>query len=543
MNSRALWSIFFALVAAVSARAQLFDNQPPSVQIRTPGNVARIPGGTNTVEVTGTAKDNGAVARVEVQLDGGTPHVAVLSGSNPRFVSWRVTLTVTDGPHTLDVTATDDFGLTGTRSKNFRVQRVCQITVGVDPNGKGSVNRPTAAIAVLSTQTYTAQLVRGSGFMFDHWELDGVPIGATPTISFVVPNVAAKTLTAKFSPNPYAPLAGIYNDRLLNSGGTGEGFYTLTLTTEGTFTLALAANGVSLRAKGAIDFSGLATLAKTGMNPASVTVEAYLAGGGGVRIDCVRTALGAHYTADTTLYPRVLAPIPLRGTVVLSPGPRLPPELRGSGFAALAAAANGRYSIRGRLADGTAWSASVLPIDHGSAAFPIFRRLTGGVVLDGEIVWDVGADAISGELAWQRPEWPRALFSAALNGSLTVHGKSFTRPPRGLLVSPAGPAGTGSIDILGSGAAVVSGSFHLTPRHIADFGPVNPENLALKLNAASGVYAGKWTDAVSGRKRKFAGVLVQETVADAAGDHALGTGYAVEPDAVDRVEVKLFTSP
>ncbi len=545
MNSRSLpiWSLFVALAVAVSARAQLIDTQPPTVQIRLPGSVAKIPGGTNTVEVSGTAKDNGAVVKVEVKLDGVTSRIATLTGSNARYVSWKVAFSMTEGLHTVEVIATDDFGLTGSRTRDFRVLKVCQIAVAVDPLDKGSVNRPSAAVQVGSVPSYTARLKRGTGYMFDHWELDGSPIGTSPTVTFTVPDVAAKTLTAKFSPNPYVSLAGIYNDRLENAGGSGEGFYTLTLTTEGTFTLFASASGASIRAKGSIDFSGIATVTKSGSNPVTVAVQAYLLGGGGLRLDFLRNVLATHFTADTTLYPATAAPIPSRGTAVLAPGAGLPVELQGSGFATLSRGSNGRYRLKGKLADGTAWSAAVFATAEGGAAFPIFKKLPNGTALDGKFIWDVGADAISGQIAWQRSEKPRAPFSPPLNGSLSVHGKSFIRPARGQFVAPLGPAATGSIATLTGGVANVSANFNFTARHIAAFGAVNPASFALKLSPATGLYSGKWTDTATGGKLKFAGVLVQKIIPDAGGDYALGEGYSIRPGAIDRSELKLFTSP
>ena len=92
------------------------DTTPPTLAIQSPANGASISG---NLAISGTAVDNIAVAKVEVQLDAGAWHMA--AGTS----SWNFSLNSSNflnGPHTISARATDTSGnvsQTNTASVNF----------------------------------------------------------------------------------------------------------------------------------------------------------------------------------------------------------------------------------------------------------------------------------------------------------------------------------------------------------------------------------------------------------------------------------------
>lgn len=543
MNARLLKSLLIALLTGIAVAAaaptdtRIIVNPFPSVRIVSPGGSARAPGGTNTVKVSGLATDDVGVVRVVVEVQGGAVVTAVISGPNPRSVEWQATVPVQVGINTVQVTVFDGSGFSASAERRFVFAKYCQITVA--PTVGGSVSRRTGQVRVGSTARFSAR--SASGFLFQRWLLDSTLIGTGRSVEFIVPDVPAKTLTASFVPNPYAGLSGRYNDRLENFGGAGEGFYNLTLSADGSFSLAASAHGAVIRKKGFIEIDGTVTVSGTtrGRRPVTAALQADLALGG-VRLDVLDGDFGTHYTAATKLFANP-AGLPARAAVALFPQSGFPPELRGSGFVTLVRKSNGAYQVVGGLADGGKWSASLYPIDSGGAALPVFKKLANGGVLDGTLVWGGTLDTIGGQLNWSRPAQPRSQFSTALNGVLGVRGKAFTRPARGQLIAPLGPGGTASI--FEGGVAGTTANFTFKPTHVADFGAVNPANFSLRLSPTTGLYAGKVIDPTSGLARKFRGILVQTVIADAAGDYAMGEGFSVRPGAIDESVLKLFTAP
>ncbi len=94
-----------ATVVVVVDRAEP-DTTAPSLTVSAPSAGATVAAGT--VTASGSASDDGGVARVEVRVDGGAPVVA--DGT----ASWSASLSLTAGDHVLAVTATDASGNSAT---------------------------------------------------------------------------------------------------------------------------------------------------------------------------------------------------------------------------------------------------------------------------------------------------------------------------------------------------------------------------------------------------------------------------------------------
>jgi hypothetical protein len=94
-------TVSFTMESNLVITANFKDTEAPTLTITTPKSGAKC---TNTVEVTGTAKDNVGVTYVQVQANGGDWVPA--SGTS----NWTVTLPVVTGNNTIDAAAMDAAG-------------------------------------------------------------------------------------------------------------------------------------------------------------------------------------------------------------------------------------------------------------------------------------------------------------------------------------------------------------------------------------------------------------------------------------------------
>jgi Bacterial Ig domain/Papain family cysteine protease len=118
-----------ALLAAL--RGGRTDKIPPTVSITTSSNTATI---TGTIIITVTATDNAGVSSVSLSVDG---NVVLSSYSSPfTTLSWS-SATVSNGTHTLMVTARDAAGNTGSSNS---------IQVSSNNVSGGDITKPTVSI-------------------------------------------------------------------------------------------------------------------------------------------------------------------------------------------------------------------------------------------------------------------------------------------------------------------------------------------------------------------------------------------------------------
>jgi uncharacterized protein YkwD len=115
-------------------------SQPPTISIAQPASGATVSG---TVSIQGTAADAGALATVSVSLDGGA------SGLATGLQNWSYTIDTTklsNGPHTVAATATNQAGLTATASRSFTVDNSVTSTVPTL-----TIDKPAQGVTVFGT--------------------------------------------------------------------------------------------------------------------------------------------------------------------------------------------------------------------------------------------------------------------------------------------------------------------------------------------------------------------------------------------------------
>jgi hypothetical protein len=98
-----------------------FDATPPTISITSPANGSSVNG---TINITVNANDNNKVALVSLSIDGG---IAAISSNKAPFTNTWNSGTVSNGSHTLYVTASDASGNKATSSIQVVVDNARQV--------------------------------------------------------------------------------------------------------------------------------------------------------------------------------------------------------------------------------------------------------------------------------------------------------------------------------------------------------------------------------------------------------------------------------
>src|SRR5690606_19192261 len=109
-------------------------DQPPSVSITAPANGSEVSG---TVNITANATDDNSVTQVVFEVDD-NPIGTDTNGSNGWSVSWDTT-TVSNGPHTITATATDN---------NNQTTKSGPVSVTVNNVAETEEGRPVVLISI-----------------------------------------------------------------------------------------------------------------------------------------------------------------------------------------------------------------------------------------------------------------------------------------------------------------------------------------------------------------------------------------------------------
>jgi len=172
-------AISFKMSSNLVLQANFVDIQRPAVAITTPILGQRVLGTNAVYTVRGTATDNGGVASVWVQANGGDWTNAV--GTN----MWSVTLPLNAGPNTVRAYSRD---LTGNYSPTSGVVTFSYVVTSpmtVRINGAGTVAPNYNGAQLEVNQPYSMTATPGLGFALTNWT-DAVDVIVTnkPAISF-----------------------------------------------------------------------------------------------------------------------------------------------------------------------------------------------------------------------------------------------------------------------------------------------------------------------------------------------------------------------
>ncbi len=155
----------FTMASNLTLIANFVDIAPPTNTITSPKPGQNVSNASFTV--TGTAKDNVAVASVYVQLDGGTWTNA---SSTNGFTNWTANVTLTPGANTICAYAADT---SSNASPIVSVTNFYVVTaqLAVTNTGRGTISPDYngQSLAIGSNYSMTAAATTAAGFAFTNW--------------------------------------------------------------------------------------------------------------------------------------------------------------------------------------------------------------------------------------------------------------------------------------------------------------------------------------------------------------------------------------
>jgi hypothetical protein len=262
-------------------------------------------------------------------------------------------------------------------------------------------------------------------------------------------------LQANFVPNPYASVAGAHYGVLTTGSGLQSGLMRLTVSESGLFTGQVRISGTTLGFSGQLDTDGAAavTIAGSGANPLTITLQADLTGGtGDVTGSFADGAETFAFAASQSTYNATTNAAPQAGryTLVLAPnqattGADVP---QGNGYATVVVSANGAVTVAGRLADGTPYSATGRVANDGTLAlYCVPSGAPAGSSLNGLLTFrSTDVSDVDGSFTWTKtPNAAEAYYPGGFSTELPSVGSRYVRPAAGLLSAEAfsGPATAG----------------------------------------------------------------------------------------------------
>jgi hypothetical protein len=325
----------------------------------------------------------------------------------------------------------------------------------------------------------------------------------------------SKTLVRKFT---YFTKAGLYKSLLTGPDSKVLGSVDFVLTELGRFTARILLEGNRIVCKGALNDDGTATVVLRSRGESFTLTLNLEADGAGNQLTGVLSGAGVNLAIDAArfLYDGVntMAPEMPHYTAVFEPsGDPGTPTL--SGFAALYPASDGSVYISGMLADGTRLGATTRLDGRGS--IPLYIPLYKKGFLAGRIDFSEapGISDFGGALTWRRPPSKTGLFKNGFETVTMALGSKNAPFPSGTF-PPLNPEDSNDTNatVVFSGGGLASDirkgvSFYVDP--------VNPMNYFIDgsdgtfdLGGGFPEFGGRFTDPVTGKKRRFQGVFFRK---------------------------------
>ncbi|MEN9572297.1 MAG: Serine/threonine-protein kinase AfsK [Verrucomicrobiota bacterium] len=417
--------------------AHNLDRELPEVAITAPDDGTRL--ASPTFVLQGAARDNVAVARVDVSVNDGPWQPAQGTAE-----SWGFQGVARPGPNAVRVRAVDQAGNESpTLLRTLHYTAASILTVRV--NGAGTVT-PDGHGRLLDLGTaYEVRANPAAGQVFTGWS--GGVRGTSPTLQFTMqPNLV---IEANFAPRPVVSLArGVFNGLVYPTSSlvpTKCGFFQIEVAADGAFTGFLRQGNATQPLSGRFDANGQASATVQRAGRSAVTLSLQMETTAGERLMGRFDDDGT--TVDLFAYRQVfdgvtsVTPLAGRYTFVM-PGPtNTVNSPAGDGFGEIVVDGAGRVKFGGDLPDGTPVRAEAFMARNG--LWPLHVPLAGGRgMLLGWITVskDPSLDAF-GEVIWHKPLTPQDRYYPA--------GFSTRRHLFGNLYTPMAKASSGDRTIGG----------------------------------------------------------------------------------------------
>jgi hypothetical protein len=358
---------------------------------------------------------------------------------------------------------------------------------------------------------------------FTNWMADVTLLPGMNSIKTYALDIAGNTSVTNTRTVVYAmpklfdPLKGTYTGLFYETNGVSHetsGFFTLTLTTKGSFTGQLLVGGATCKLSGSFDIQGRAqvVVSRSGKTPLTVNLELDLTPGETHEVQ--GTVTDGTWTAvligDRAVFNAKTNPAPQAGNyTMVFPGavnPALSP--RGDGIANVTVDHAGIVNLTGTLADGTAIKQKVSLSKDGS--WPLYVPLYSGKgsILSWVNFSNQPASSFIGNLSW--------IKTAAAGGKYYPNG--FSNELSVLGSSYNVPAGSRVLNLTNATAVLSGGNLTgpllnnvtLTAGNLIVGNPLMTNKLSLTITVSSGKVAGSFLNSATGAVTPIKGIVLPQ---------------------------------
>jgi outer membrane protein assembly factor BamB len=475
------------------------ERELPEVAILSPADGARL--NSPAFALQGAARDNLAVARVEVSVNDGPWEPA--QGTD----NWVFQSAARPGPNYVRVRAVDQAGNESqplVRSLYYSVPS--QLTVRV--NGAGTVEPDWGGRLLDVGGAYELRATPAAGHVFAGWS--GGVSGASPLLQFTMQTNLL--VEANFAPRVASLARGVFNGLVYPTNSLVPakcGFFQIEVGADGSFTGFLRQGISSHPLTGRFDLNGQATSTLTRANQTPVTVSLQLDSASGERLNgrFHDDGTGIEMFAYRQVFDGRSAVSPLAGryTFVMPSPTNVVNSPAGDAFGEIVVDGAGNVRFAGELPDGTPVRHEAIMARNG--LWPLHVPLAGGRgMLLGWITVskDPNLDAF-GEVLWHKPLSPQDRYYPG--------GFSTRRHLFGNLYTPTGMASSGGRDIGGmlSGGnldKVVLGDSRFAAT--SSPGPRTLQRFTWNFRPETGYVEGTFTHPATQQETAFRGALLQK---------------------------------
>lgn len=475
------------------------ERELPEVAITSPADGARL--ASPAFALQGAARDNIAVARVEVSVNDGPWEPA--QGTD----SWVFQSAARPGPNYVRVRAVDQAGNASqplVRSLYYSVPS--RLTVRV--NGAGTVEPDWGGRLLDVGGAYELRATPAAGHVFTGWS--GGVSGASSLLQFAMQTNLL--VEANFAPRVASLARGVFSGLVYPTNSLVPakcGFFQIEVGVDGSFTGFLRQGISSHPLTGRFDLNGQATATVTRANQSAVTVSLQLDATSGERLNgrFNDDGTGIEMFAYRQVFDGRSAVSPLAGryTFVMPSPTNAVNSPAGDAFGEIVVDGAGNVKFAGELPDGTPVRHEAIMARNG--LWPLHVPLAGGRgMLLGWITVskDPNLDAF-GEVIWHKPLSPQDRYYPA--------GFSTRRHLFGNLYTPTGLASSGGRDIGGmlSGGnldKVVLGDSRFAAT--SSPGPRTLQRFTWNFRPETGYVEGTFTHPATQQETAFRGALLQK---------------------------------
>ena len=377
------------------------ESEQPEVAITAPADGVRLT--TPSFTLQGAARDNLAVARVEVSVNNGPWEPA--QGTD----SWSFQSAARPGANYVRVRAVDQAGnesVVQMRSLYYSVPSTLTIRV----NGSGTVDPDWNGRLLDVGGAYEIRATPAAGHVFTGWS--GGVSGVSPSLQFTMQTNLV--VEANFASRVASLSRGVFNGLVYPTNSLAPsrcGFFQLEVTADGSFTGSLRQGVASHAMSGKFDLNGQATttVVRAGLSPVTVAFQIDTVAGERLMGRFNDDGQGVEMFAYRQVYDGRTSVTPLAGryTFVMPMATNSPASPGGDAFGEIVVDGAGNVRFSGELPDGTLVRHEAVMGRNG--LWPLHVPLAGGRgMLLGWITVskDPGLDAF-GEVIWHKPLSPQ----------------------------------------------------------------------------------------------------------------------------------------